>query len=413
VPNPEADRRRKLWALIVTLCHSRHQYVHTTHSMKLADLIDGLEDAWEFFGGVVARLVLDNLRDAVTRAHRYDPVFQRTFAEYAAHRGFIIDPAPVAMPTGKPKVERNVSYLRDSFFAGEDWRDRDHVQREVITWCLSTAGTRRHGTTQKPPLALFERVEKCALRPLVGERFDTPEWAECLVHPDHHVQFLKAIYSVPHEYLGREVTVRGDRALVRIYRRGELIKTHPTQPPGGRSTDYNDYPQEQTAYALRDPQRIIRRARARGQSIGNFARQLLSGTFPWAKLRQAQKLLRLTEKYGAQRVDLACRRALAFDLINVHRVERIIHHGLEDEAIPDVGDQQVLALPARFLRPAESFTHRPPQEENHDDRDQAIPENRSQEAPPLGPAPDSARPGSLRPQNETRTTGLPRTDPAR
>ncbi|MFC1573320.1 IS21 family transposase [Candidatus Eisenbacteria bacterium] len=411
IPYPETGRRRKLWALIVTLCHSRHQYVHFTHSMKLADLIDGLEDAWEFFGGVTARVVLDNMRNAITRADHYDPTFQRTFAEYALHRGFVIDPAPVAMPTGKPKVERNVSYLRDNFFAGEDWRDRDHVQREAISWCLGTAGTRRHGTTQKPPLVVFEEIEKRVLKPLATARFDTPEWAGCTVHPDHHIQFRKALYSAPHRYLGRKVTVRGDRALVRIYRRGELIKTHPTQSPGGRSTDYNDYPQEQTAYALRDPQRLIRQACARGVSIGSFTRQLLSGTFPWAKLRQAQKLMRLTDKYGAQRVDRACRRALAFDLINVRRLERIIHHGLEDEATSSAVEQKVLPLEAKFLRPADSFTHHPHKEEDHHG-DQDVTEDRPEEAAPLGGDDHVARSHGLRSQDKARTPGRPGVDPA-
>jgi transposase len=368
IPDPETGRRRKLWALIVTLVFSRHAYVHTTHSQKLADVIDGIEDAWEFFGGVPARVTPDNMRTAITRADRYDPVFQRTFEEYALQRGFIVDPTPPGSPTAKPHVERAVPYLRDSFFAGETWLDRDHVQREAIRWCLQTAGTRRHGTTQKSPLAVFEAVEKQALKPLAGDRFDTPAWAECKVHPDHHVQFQKALYSVSTQYLGKQVTVRGDRALVRVYHRGELIKTHPTQAPGGRCTDYEDYPQEKTAYAMRDPERLIRQARQQGTHIGRFAQALLAGTFPWAKLRQAQKLIRLADKYGAVRLDRACRRALAFDLINVRRLERIIHHALEGDTAAPTGEVQSLFDNPKFLRPAGSFTHPTQQEEEANDR---------------------------------------------
>jgi transposase len=357
VLDPVVDRRRVLHALIVTLCYSRHQYVHFTHSQKLSDLIDGLEAAWEFFGGTPIRVVIDNLRDAVNKADRYDPIFQRTFAEYADHRGFIIDPAPVRAPRGKPRVERNVSYVRENFFRGEQWRDRDHVEREGIRWCLQVAGTRVHGTTLKRPLAVFEDVEKAVLKPLTGERFDTPQWAECTVHPDHHVQFRKATYSVPSRYCRKKVTVRGDRGLVRIYYRGTLIKTHPTQPPGGRSTDYADYPQELTNYTLRDPKRLIRQAREQGAYIGRFAQALLAGNFPWAKLRQAQKLLRLSNKYGTGRVDLACRRAMAFDLINVRRLERIINQGLEGDALPNKPGEQIILLSPKFLRPEGSFTH--------------------------------------------------------
>jgi transposase len=367
--DPSAERRRVLHALLVTLCFSRHQYTHFTHSQKLSDLIEGLEDAWEFFGGIPIRVVLDNLHDAVTQADRYDPIFQRTFAEYAEHRGFIIDPAPVRAPRGKPRVERNVSYVRENFFRGEKWRDRDHVQREGIRWCLQVAGTRVHGTTLKRPLAVFEDIEKAALRPLTGERFDTPHWADCAVHPDHHVQFNKATYSVPSRYCRQKVTVRGDRGLVRIYHRGKLIKTHPTQPPGGRSTDYADYPKELTNYTLRDPKRLIRQAQEQGADIGRFAEAFLAGNFPWAKLRQAQKLIRLSNKYGTGRVNQACRRAMAFDLINVRRLERIIDQGLGDEALPHKSGEPIILFPPKFLRPKGSFTHPQSEKEETDHGD--------------------------------------------
>ena len=111
IPDGRLDRRRVLWALVITLVHSRHQYVHLTHAQTLAEVIGGLEDAWTFFGGVPARVVVDNLRAAIAKADRYDPVFARVFEEYSQSRGFVIDPAPPAMPTGKPHVERQVPYV--------------------------------------------------------------------------------------------------------------------------------------------------------------------------------------------------------------------------------------------------------------------------------------------------------------
>jgi transposase len=411
VYDPERERRRFLWVLIVTLVHSRHQYVHTTYSQKLPDVIDGLEDAWEFFEGVTARVVLDNLRAAINRPDRYDPAFQRTFEEYARHRGFIIDPANSGHAQGKPHVERAVPYLRENFFRGEDWIDRDHVQREAVRWCVAVAGTRIHGTTRKAPLRVFEEEEKKALRPLEGESFDTPSWADCLAHPDHHIQFQKALYSVPTRYLREKVTVRGDRKLVRIYHKGQLIKTHPTQAPGGRATDYEDYPDELTPYALRDPQRIIRQGQSLGSAIGRFLEELLAGTFPWARLRQAQKLLRLAQRYRPERVDAACRRALAFDLINVRRVERILTQGLDPSDVPPESRGQLVLFPARFLRPAGSFTHNDQSKEESLDGDQTVSENRPQTAPPLGPSPDAPRSGGVREEGPPGPGGLPGADP--
>lgn len=355
----ERGHNRVVHALIVTLVHSRHQYVHVTHSQKLEDLIGGLEEAFAFFGGVVRRLIVDNLRAAVTKANAYDPIFERTFEEYAVHRGFTIDAARVRHAKDKPRVERNVPFVRDSFFRGEHWLDIHDVQRGAIRWCLKTAGMRIHGTTRQRPLVVFENVEQAALRPLEKERFDPPQWGKYKVHPDHHISFCRAIYSVPTRHVGKTVWVRGDSQLVRIYVGGELVKTHKRQSPGGRSTDFSDYPEELAPYARRDPDRMIRQAKTQGKHVGEFMEALLSGPVPWAKLRQAQKLQRLGQKYGFRRIDQACCRALAFDLINVRRVEQILRGDFDRIRLPDEhqGETPVIQFPLRFQRAPQSFSH--------------------------------------------------------
>jgi len=358
VHDPETGKRRTLHALIVTLVHSRHQYVHVCHTQTLADFVEGLEDAWTFFGGTPARVVLDNLKAAVTKADRYDPIFQRTFAEYAAYRGFVIDAAVPRHPTGKPHVERQVQYVRENFFRGETWLGRDHVQREALRWCREIAGQRIHGTTRQRPMQVFEAVEKGKLAPLSRSRFDPPVWSECKVHPDHHIQFQKALYSVPTRHVGKRVWVRGDSKLVRIYVQGELVKSHERMEAGKRSTDYHDYPKERAPYAMRDPEAIIEEAKRRGEGVGRFAEKLLAGPFPWSKLRQAQKLLRLAERYGFERLDAACRRALAFELFNVKRVEQIVVAGLDREGTTPPVQGELIPFPTRFLRPTDHFTHR-------------------------------------------------------
>ena len=367
VYDPSSGRNRITHALIITLAHSRHQYIYVTCTQTVVELIEGLENAWEFFGGVPARVVLDNLKAAVTKADRYDPIFQRTFAEYAEYRGFIIDAAVPNHPKGKPRVERSVQYVRENFFRGQEWLNVAHVQREADIWCLQVAGTRKHGTTGKQPLKVFEEVEKATLKSCSSERFDPPRWAECKVHPDHHIQFNKALYSVPTIFVGKKVVVRGDRKLVRIYSQGEIIKTHAAQDAYGKSTDYNDYPKELAAYAMRDPIRIIKEAQTKGEHIGAFAQALLAGSFPWSKLRQAQKLLRLVDKYGTQRVDEACSRAIDGELYNVQRLERIIMLNLRRQA-PSTSESHAQPRPAKFLRPPGSFSPQPPKENKHGDQ---------------------------------------------
>lgn len=364
--DPETGKQRVLHALVVTLVFSRHQYVYLTHRQDLDALICGMEEAWEFFGGVTRRLVLDNMKAAVVKADRYEPVFNRTFQEYSQHRGFIIDPAPVRHPEAKGCVENQVKYVRDNFFAGEEFSNREHAQRAALTWCRTTAGLRLHGTTRKRPLLVFEEEEQKTLLPFSDERFDVPAWADCKVHRDHHVRFKNALYSVPTCYVGKEVEVKGTKALVRIYHQQQLIKTHPKKAAGQKSTDYDDYPKEKSAYAMRDVNYYISTAQNRGQKQGTFMAELLAGDVPWTYIRQAQALLRLGDKYGVTRVETACTRALAFGLMNVKRVEGIIKQSLENESIPTPAGARIFTLsPPRFERDADYFSHHTTKEHEH------------------------------------------------
>jgi len=355
VYDPGSGKNRILHALVVTLVMSRHQYVYATHRQNAEALITGIEAAWEFFGGVTRRVSLDNMKAAVVKSDRYEPVFNRIFLEYSEHRGFIIDPAPVRHPEAKATVERQVPYVRENFFKGEEFIDRDHVQREAERWCRDIAGLRIHGTTRKRPAVVFQEEEKLHLKPLSKERFDVPVWDDCKVHPDHHIRFGQALYSLPTDYIGKAVAVRGDSRLVRIYFNEQLVKTHPKKAKGRRSTDFADYPKEKSAYAMRDCDYYIRKGGENGEAQGKFMEALFIGDFPWARIREAQKLLRLKEHYGVLRVEAACQRALGFGLINVHRVEGMIiktGNGSSQAAAP-----APRPLSARFERTADYFCH--------------------------------------------------------
>ena len=238
--DPTTGRRRRVYGLLVTLCFSRYAFLWISLRQDLPAVLDGLEAAWAFFGGVVKRLVEDNLKPVVTRPDRYAPGIDRVFLEYAQYRGFVVDPAVVRHATGKPKVERGIPYCREDFFRGETFRDLAEMRARAVVWARDLAGTRVHGTTRQVPRVVFETLEQPTLLPLAPEPFDRPTWARATVHPDHHIQFRYALYSVATRYLGHRVEVRGDARLVRIYDRGTLIKVHPPQPPGGRSTDYTE-----------------------------------------------------------------------------------------------------------------------------------------------------------------------------
>ena len=294
-------RYRIAWAFILTLAFSRHMFVYITFKQDTHAVIEGCELAWEYFEGVPEIIIFDNLSPVVDKADRYSPRINKTFMEYAQYRGFIIDPTNPAHPKGKPIVERQVPYIRDNFFAGESFISRDDCQERAIDWCSSVAGTRIHGTIRQRPIELFNDVEKPKLGFYDGKRYDTPYWASPVVHPDHHISFKKSLYSLPTRYIGKTVDVRGDSALVRVYFQDDLVKTHPRIPEGKRSTDYDDYPAEITPYTLRNANYQISQGAKRHPAIGDYIEFLLSGSYPWHRLRSAQRLLRIADKYGYER----------------------------------------------------------------------------------------------------------------
>lgn len=166
----------------------------------------------------------------------------------------------------------------------------------------------------------------------------------------------QALYSVPSSLCppGQRVEIGLGAKLVRIYHRGRLVKLHPRQPRGGRSTDAADYPAELTHYTLRAPDGIKRSAAEQGPAVGEFADRLFAGPLPWSRIRQGHKLLRLGQRYTPERLDAACRRALEVAHVDVGRVERILVQALEMSEMPE----HPPPLPAgRFARPGSVFAH--------------------------------------------------------
>lgn len=348
-------RIRIAWAFIVTLTFSRLMFVYITFKLDTRAVIDGCELAWEYFEGIPELLIVDNLTPVVDKADRYSPRINKTFLEYAQSRGFIVDPANPAHPRGKPIVENNVGYVKGNFFAGEAFISREDCQERAVDWCTNIAGARIHGTTRVRPIELFNEAEKEKLAPYDGTRYDTPYYACPVVHPDHHISFRKSLYSLPTKYIGKHLDVRGDSALVRIYFKDELIKTHPRMPEGKRSTDFNDYPADIAPYTLRNANYQIGQGTKRNPAIGDYITFLLSGTYPWHRLRSAQRLLRIADKYGHERCGAACTKAMAYSVYDVRRIERMLKNGVESNLPPSNDNMTLFEEPPRFARDGAYF----------------------------------------------------------
>lgn len=353
-----SGRRRKLWVLVITLCFSRYQFVWPTFEQTTEAVCEGLDRAWMFFGGIAASLIPDNTKAMVKEVDALSPTLVAAFLDYVQARDLFVDAARVRSPKDKARVENQVAYVRESWFDGETFTSIDDARESARRWCSDVAGTRVHGTTCKVPREVFESVEKPLMRPPPTQVYDVPRWFDKLkVHPDHHIQALHALYSVPHLYLHKKVRARVDRQLVKIYLGTQLIKTHARQPEGGRATDPADYPSQKAIYASRDINALAAEAKKHGAHVGTFAERLLDGPLPWTRMRQAYALLSLCTKFGSGRVEAICQTALAFDIVDVPRIAKMLR-----KAVPPQRDEQrgklVHLSPPKFMRPTDQFETR-------------------------------------------------------
>ena len=355
----QAGRRRVVHALIFTAVYSRHMFVWLTFSQTLEAIIAGCEAAWGYFDGVFKVLIPDNMKPIVAQPDTINPRFTVGWLEYAQARGFVTDPARIASPQDKPRVERMVQYVRGNFFAGEEFVDLADAQARAEAWCADKAGQRIHGTICARPAEVFAQHEAAVLLPAPEQPYQVPIYAQVIVHRDYHVQVGKALYSAPKHLRGQKVSARADAELVKLFHRGQVVKTHPRQPPGGRSTDPEDLPADKTGYAMRDLDRLIRAAAGHGPNIGIYAERLLDHQLPWTKMRQVYRLLGLAKRYGDAPTDTACGHALELDVVSVTKIAAMLANATENTPAPQSRAASGLA-PARFARdPGEYRAHKP------------------------------------------------------
>jgi transposase len=352
--DPRDGVEKRAWLFVMTLSWSRHQYVEFVFDQTVATWLRCHRHAFDWFGGVPHRLVIDNLKAAIVRAVWHDPVVQRAYRECAEHYGFLIAPCRPATPQHKGKVEQGgVHYCARNFLAGRTGLDLPTANALVRTWCRETAGRRIHGTTKEPPLERFTTTEQAALRPLPAAPYAVAVWKQAKLHPDCHVVFEHAFYSAPHRLIGQTLWLRAAETSVVLYHAHAPIATHPrARRPGERCTHPDHLPPAKVVALMATPAWCLRQARELGPATTLVIERLL-GERPLDRLRTALAIVRLAEKYPARRVEAACTRALAFDELRYHALKRILAEGLD--ALPLPGAAPPPELPTQFVRPWTDF----------------------------------------------------------
>jgi transposase len=332
--DPESARVRRAWVFVMTLSCSRHQYAEVAFDQTIDSWLRLHRAAFEFFGGVPRRVVLDNLRAAIVHAALYDPEVQRSYRDFAEHYGFLIAPCRPRTPEHKGKVEQGgVHYVKRNALAGRAFRDVHEANRHLGRWCVEIAGRRVHGTTKRIPLEVFDQVERAALGPVPPTPWELAEWKKAKLHADCHVVFAGAYYSAPHRLIGQRLWVRATAWKVELFHEHTLVATHRRARPGQRRTLTDHLPPHKIHFLMQTPTWCRERATAVGPACAVFIDALLDDR-PLDRLRSAQGVLRLAQRFGAPRLEAACARAHVVGEYRYHTIKTILVNGLDQQPLP-------------------------------------------------------------------------------
>jgi len=353
--DPESGALRRVWAFVMVLSYSRHLFCFPVLRMTQPEFLAAHVAAFAFFDGCPARLVPDNLGSGVLKADLYDPRLNRGYAELSYHYGCLVDPARAGCPKDKPRVERMVPYVRDSFFSGRQFSDLPTMRTQAASWSSAVAGQR----AARPlggarPETVFRALEQEHLLALPRRPFEAATWQTAKVAPDCHVSVGGALYSVPFRFIGARLDVRTTDEMLFVYADHEIVKSHARVGKGRRSTDWQDYPSQKAAFFMRNPSWCRRRAAELGPAVAALVGELL-GEQALHRLRSAQGVIHLADTHGAARLELACALALEVGDPSYRTVRGILKAGRE-QLTPEPETQAPLA-PAHLHGPDTLFAH--------------------------------------------------------
>lgn len=317
-------KRRRTHVFRIVLSHSRKGYSEAVFRQTTDAFLACIENAFHAFGGVPAKLVLDNLRAAVKHPDWYDPELTPKVQAFAQHYGVVFAPTKPYTPRHKGKVERGIDYVKENALKARRFATLEEQNAYLQHWEQTIADTRVHGTTRQQVGRHFETVERPALQPLPLERFPSFQEKQRSVHRDAHVEVEKAYYSVPPEYVGRKVWVRWDSRLVRIFnQRFEQIALHLKQEPGRFCTDPGHILSEKINNVERGADWMLTKIERLGDECLRWAKAVLEER-GIEGVRVLQGLLSLANKYRHRQLRRACDIALSYEAFRLRTIRELL-----------------------------------------------------------------------------------------
>ena len=317
-------KRRRSWVFRIVLSHSRKAYSEAVFHQSTEAFISALENSFRYFGGVPKTLVIDNLKAVVKQADWYDPEIHPKLQSFAQHYGTVFLPTKPYTPEHKGKVEAGVKYVKNNGLKGHVFASLDAENKHLLEWEDRVADTRLHGTTKQQVRQHFEEIERPALLALPVERFPFFHEKRRSVNRDGHCEVAKAYYSAPPEFVGRDVWVRWDSRLVRLFNdKWEQVAVHARAEPGKFSTDFNHIPKKRVSCIERGANVLLKQLAIVGPSVKDWSEAMLQARGVEG-IRVLQGLKALASKYDATALNRACETAMTYGALRLKSIRTLL-----------------------------------------------------------------------------------------
>jgi transposase len=335
--DPATGQITQAQIFIAALGASSYTFAEASSTQDLPSWIRSHVHALQFFGGVPEILVPDNLKAGVSKPCRYEPDINPTYLELAQHYGTTVIPARVGRPRDKAKVESAV-------FVAERWilaalRNHDffsiHELNQAIFRSLEDLNTRKFQKLDASRKALFESLDKPALKPLPAHSYEYAEWQKARVNIDYHVEIDRHYYSVPYQLAREPVDIRLTATTVEVLFKNTRVASHARSYVKGQFTTQKDHmPKSHQRYLEWTPSRIIHWAEKTGPKTSQLVTHIMQNRpHPEQGFRSCLGIMRLASQYSPQRLENASARALAIKAFSYKSVESILKNNLDQQPL--------------------------------------------------------------------------------
>jgi transposase len=318
----------KTWGLAIVLAHSRAAYYQIVPDQTVKSLIEAITRAFTYFGGIPRKLKVDNMKTAILANQRYTLIFNQEFLEFASHHNMVIFPCTPYSPEQKGKVESGIKYMQTNFINGRKFLNLSDMEKQLANWMKNIANQRIHGTTRKIPWQELVTTERQYLLPIPENAYAFFERTVRKVGINCHIHFENNYYSIPSHLVGKEVTVRFTRAIVRVIFEGEQVALHARDNGQGNYVTQRTHLPEHKIYSTTEYQS---RHEAKMANIGTSAHEyftMLLATKESYWFRSVRVILGLVQEYGKEPVEKTLQRALYYKAMDMSTVKNILQKKL-------------------------------------------------------------------------------------